>query len=69
MKPKSSRTKAPADQVVRHIRRTSRWHFCAEDKKNRRFACVFRLRSDCALNQKPLYDPTIYRGSGHGAVW
>jgi len=32
MKPKSSRPKKPADQVVKDIRRKTRRHFSAEDK-------------------------------------
>ena len=32
MKPKSSRSKLPAEQVVKDIRRKTRRHFSAEDK-------------------------------------
>ena len=32
MKPKSSKTKMPAEQVVKDIRRAMRRHFSAEDK-------------------------------------
>ena len=32
MKPKSSRSKSPAEQVVKDIRRKTRRHFSAEDK-------------------------------------
>jgi hypothetical protein len=32
MKPKSSRSKKPAEQVVKDIRRRTRRHFSAEDK-------------------------------------
>ncbi|WP_252258313.1 IS3 family transposase [Erythrobacter aurantius] len=32
MKPKSSKSKLPAEQVVKDIRRKTRWHFSAEDK-------------------------------------
>jgi transposase len=54
MKPKSSRSKKPAEQVVKDIRRKTRRHFCAEYK--------IRIVPECLCGDDSIAEPCHREG-------